>query len=165
MILISLCYALGLCHSFKSCALPPSLLFHALFPSPVHAHSVASIIFWRDNQKIAGPWEEILFNMHSLLISRPSSPMFPTRAASAPLSEPARAGDRHTVPARSPPAGIPSKATGLPGIMLATLGVSAAGRLGPNPYHPSLKVTNIPLDQTSTPLLWNTWSVVSYHCF
>ena len=34
LILISLCYVLGLCHSFKSCALPPSLLFHALFPEP-----------------------------------------------------------------------------------------------------------------------------------
>ena len=30
LILISLSYALALCHSFKSCALPPSLLFHAL---------------------------------------------------------------------------------------------------------------------------------------
>ena len=55
LILISLCYALVLCHSFKSCALPPSLLFHALFLSPVQAHSVASTIFWKENQKIAGP--------------------------------------------------------------------------------------------------------------
>ena len=57
LILISLCYALGLCHSFKSCALPPSPLFHAPFLSPVQVHNVASTIFWRDNQKIAGPWE------------------------------------------------------------------------------------------------------------
>ena len=57
LILISYCYALGLCHSFKSCVLPPSLLFHALFLNPVWAHNVASTIFWRDNQKIAGPWE------------------------------------------------------------------------------------------------------------
>ena len=35
LILIGLCYALGLCHSFKSCALPPSILLHALFLSPV----------------------------------------------------------------------------------------------------------------------------------
>ena len=49
LILIGLCYALVLCHSFKSCALPPSLLFHALFLSPVQAHSVASTIFWKDN--------------------------------------------------------------------------------------------------------------------
>ena len=34
LILIGLCYALELCHSFKSCALPPSLLFHALFLIP-----------------------------------------------------------------------------------------------------------------------------------
>ena len=35
----------------------PSLLFHALFLSSVWAHNVASTIFWRDNQKITGPWE------------------------------------------------------------------------------------------------------------
>ena len=57
LILISLCYALGLCHSFKSCALPYFLLFHALFLSPFQAHSVSSTIFWRDTHKIAGPWE------------------------------------------------------------------------------------------------------------
>ena len=57
LILISLCYALVLCRSFRSCALPPSLLFHVLFLSPVQAHNVASMIFWRDNKKIAGPWE------------------------------------------------------------------------------------------------------------
>ena len=49
----------------------------------------------------------------------------------------------------------------LQGIIFATLGISPAGRLGPNPYHPSPKVTNIPLDQISTPLLWNIWSVAS----
>ena len=57
LIVTSLCYALELCHSFKSCALPPSLLFHALFLSPFQSHSVASTIYWRDNQKIGGPWE------------------------------------------------------------------------------------------------------------
>ena len=57
LILICLCCALGLCHSFKSCALPPSFLFHALFLSPFQSHSVASTIFWRDNQKIVGLWE------------------------------------------------------------------------------------------------------------
>ena len=46
--------------------------------------------------------------------------------------------------------------------MFATLGVSPAGRLGPNPYYPSAKVTNIPQEQISTPLLWNIWSVASY---
>ena len=90
--------------------------------------------------------------------------MFPTTCATtASLSEPARAGDRHTMPARSSSiGGIPSRAIGLPGIMFATLGVSAAGHLGPKPYHPSPKVINIPLDQISTPLLWNIWSVASY---
>ena len=72
------------------------------------------------------------------------------------------AGYRHTVPAGSPSVGIPSKAIGLPGIMFATLGVSPAVRLGPNPYHPSPKVTNITQDQISTPFLWNIWSVASY---
>ena len=66
------------------------------------------------------------------------------------------------MPARSPSVCIPSKAVGLPGIMFATLGVSPAGHLGLNPYHPFPKVTNIPLDQISTPLLWNIWSVASY---
>ena len=46
--------------------------------------------------------------------------------------------------------------------MFATLGVSPAGHLGPKPYHPSPKVTNILLDQISTPLLWNIWSFASY---
>ena len=50
--LIGLCYVLGLCHFLKSCALPPSLLSHALFVSPVWDHNVASTIFWQDNQKI-----------------------------------------------------------------------------------------------------------------
>ena len=88
--------------------------------------------------------------------------MFPTTCATASLSEPAKMGDRHTMPARNPSVGIPSNTVGLPGIMFATLRVSPAGRLGPNPYHPSPKVTNIPLDQISTPLLWNIWSVASY---
>ena len=57
LILIGLYYALVLCHSFKSCPLPTSLLFHALFMSSIQAHNVASTIFWRENQKIVGPWE------------------------------------------------------------------------------------------------------------
>lgn len=63
MILIGLHYTLVLCHSFKGCALPPSLLFHALFLSPIQTHKVASTIFWRDNQKIAGLGREILYNI------------------------------------------------------------------------------------------------------
>ena len=42
---------------FQKLCPTPSLLFHALFLSPVWAHNVASTIFWRDNQKIAGSWE------------------------------------------------------------------------------------------------------------
>ena len=57
--------------------------------------------------------------------------MFPTTCATtASLSEPARVGDRHTMPARSPSVRISLKAVGLPGIMFATLGVSPAGCLG-----------------------------------
>ena len=90
--------------------------------------------------------------------------MFPTTCATTTsLSDPTTADDRPTMPGRSPSVGgIPSRAIGLPGIMFATLGVSLAGHLGPNPYHPSPKVTNIPPDQISTPLLWNIWSVASY---
>ena len=98
------------------------------------------------------------------IISTPSSysglhpPCFTTCVKSAFLSEPARAGDRHTRPS----VGICSKAIGLPGTMFATLGVRPTGHLGPKPYQPSPKVINIPRDQISTPLLWNIWSVVSY---
>ena len=57
----------------------------------------------------------------------PSS-TFPTCATRASLNEPARVGDRHTMPARGPSVGgIPSRAVGLPGIMFATLGVSPGG--------------------------------------
>ena len=67
MILIDLHYTLVLCHSFKGCALPPSLLFHALFLSPIQTHKTASTIFWRDNQKISGLGREILYNISPLL--------------------------------------------------------------------------------------------------
>ena len=63
MILIGLHYTLVLCHSFKGCALPSSLLFHALFLIPIQTHKPASTIFWRDNQKIAGLGREILYNI------------------------------------------------------------------------------------------------------
>ena len=67
------------------------------------------------------------------------------------------------MPARSPSVGgIPSRATGLPGAMFATLGVSPAGCLGPNPYHPSPKAVTIPPNQISTSLLLNIGSVASY---
>jgi hypothetical protein len=44
------------------CPLPSC--FYALFLSPIRAHSVASTIFWRDNQKIAGLGREILYNIY-----------------------------------------------------------------------------------------------------
>ena len=66
------------------------------------------------------------------------------------------------MPTRSPSVGISSKAIRLTGVMFATLGVGPAGRLGPNPYDPSPKVTIIPKDQISSSLLWSIWSVASY---
>jgi len=86
-----------------------------------------------------------------------------TCAITASLREPTRVGEKHTMPARSPSVdGISSRAIGLPGTMFATLGVSPTGLLGPNPYYPSPKVTNITPDQISTQLLWTIWSVFSY---
>ena len=71
-------------------------------------------------------------------------PCFLQHAQQQHLSEPTRSGDRHTMPARTPSVGgIPSRAIGLLGVMFATLGVSPAGRLGPNPYHPSKVTTNL----------------------
>ena len=75
---------------------------------------------------------------------------------------PFRVGNKHTMPARNPSVGIPSKAVGFPGIMFATWGISPAGCLGPDPYNPSPKVINIPPDQIPTPLLWNIWPAASY---
>ena len=83
-------------------------------------------------RKFLAPGREILYDIQSLYIFRPLSSMFPTMCATtASLSEPAKVGDRHTMPARSPSAGILSRAIGLPVIMSETLGVSPAGRLDP----------------------------------
>ena len=41
----------------SSFVLTPSLLFHALFLSPIWTHNVAYTIFWGDKQKIVGLWE------------------------------------------------------------------------------------------------------------
>ena len=46
--------------------------------------------------------------------------------------------------------------------MFATLGLSPAESLGPNPCDPSPKVTDIHPDQIYIPLLYNIWSVASY---
>ena len=64
MILIGLHNGLVLCHSFKGCALPPSILFHALCLSPIQTHKVATTILWRDNQKITDLEREIFYNIH-----------------------------------------------------------------------------------------------------
>ena len=102
------------------------------------------------------------------IISKPSRysglhlPCFLQHVQQQHLSVNPLGGRQAHMPARRPSVGLPSKATGLPGITFATLGVSPAGHLGPNPHHPSPKVTNKSLDQTCTPLLWNIWSVASY---
>ena len=58
--------------------------------------------------------------------------MFPATCATTFLSEPARVGDSHIMPFRSQSeGGIPSRAIGLPGIMVVTLGVNPEGCLGP----------------------------------
>ena len=64
--------------------------------------------------------------------------MFPTTSVTTvPLSGPAQVGDRHTMPARSTSVGgVPSRATGLPGIMFATLGVKPCKLFGPKPLPP-----------------------------
>ena len=51
---------------FQRLCSSPSLLFHALCLSPIQTNKVASTIFWRDNQKIAGLGREILYNIQSL---------------------------------------------------------------------------------------------------
>ena len=80
--------------------------------------------------------------------------MFPTCVTTPSLSEPARVGDRHTVPARSPHAGgIPARAIGLPGTMFDILGVNPVGLLSSNSYHPSPKVSNINSVTQSCPTL------------
>ena len=91
--------------------------------------------------------------------------MFSTTCVTTePLTGPARVGDRHTKLARSPfVGGIPSRATGLPETMFATLRAGPAVHLDQSPYHPYPKATNISLDQISIPLLWNIWSVASYY--
>ena len=70
-----------------------------------------------------------------------------TCATTASLTGPAggEGGDTHIVPARSPSVGgIPSRAIGLPGIMVATLEVSPAGHLVPNLATLLLKLQTYP---------------------
>lgn len=83
-----------LCHSFKGCALPPSLLFHALFLSPIQTHKVASTIFWRDNQKIAGLGREILYNIQP---PNPTQYWSHWRSWGRPNSSPGVPGGHHAL--------------------------------------------------------------------
>ena len=92
LILIGLHYTLVLCHSFKGCALPLSLLFHALFLSPLQAYNVASTIFWRDNQKTAGLEREILCNIQPL---NPTQHWSHWRPWGCPNSSPGVPGGHH----------------------------------------------------------------------
>ena len=94
LILIGLHYTLVLCHSFKGCALPPSLLFHPLFLSPIQTHKVASTIFWRDNQKIAGLLMEILYNIQA---PNPAQYWLHWRPWGHPNSRPGVPGGHHVL--------------------------------------------------------------------
>ena len=42
---------------FQKLCPAPYPLVSCSFLSPIWAHNAASTIFWKDNQKIAGPWE------------------------------------------------------------------------------------------------------------
>ena len=81
-------------HSFKGCALPHPLLFHALFLSPIQAHKVASTIFWRNNQKIAGLGREILCNIQP---PNPTQHWSCWRPWGCPNSSPGVPGGHHTL--------------------------------------------------------------------
>ena len=121
-------------------AMPPSLLFHALFLSPQSC-------FY--NLLEGQPGNSWPLGGKYCIIANPSRysglhlPCFLQHVQyqhfSVNLLE---VGDRHTMTVRSPSVGaIPSRAIGLLGIVFATLGVSPAGPLGLNPDHPSPKVT------------------------
>ena len=153
LILTGLCYALGLRHSAKSHALSPLLLFHALFLSP---HLCLQCCLY--NLMGGQPENSWPLGGKYCVISNPSGhsglhlPCFLQHLQHQHLSV-KRLGWVTGTPTCSSVGGILSRETGLPGIMLATLGVSPAGCLGPNPYHPSPKVTNITPDQISIPFL------------
>ena len=64
-------FMLGLCpwavSFFQKLCLRPFPPVSCSFSEPfLQAYSVASTVFWRDNQKIAGSWEEVLYNIQSL---------------------------------------------------------------------------------------------------
>ena len=86
LILIGLCYAFGLCHFFKSCALPPSLLYYTLILSSARpTMQPYSLLEGQPGQLALG--REMLYNIQSLQIFRPSSSMFPTTRATTASSQ------------------------------------------------------------------------------
>ena len=91
--------------------------------------------------------------------------MFPTTyATSASLNEPSQVEDRHTMSARSPSVGISSKAIGLPGKTFALWELAPQAIWAQSLTALLLKLQTNPLDQISTPFLWNIWSVASSIC-
>ena len=142
------------------CFLPSCFMF--FFWAPYGATVLPLQTPGQTTRKQLALGREILYNINPSRLSALHLPCFLQYVQQQYLGEPAKVGNRPTMPARSPSVGIPSRAIVLPGIMFATLGVSPAGRLGPNPCHPSPKVTNKPLGQISTPLSWNIWSIASY---
>ena len=130
---------------FQKLCLPASLLFHVL-PEPCPGPQCWLCNFLEGQPESSWPLGE-----KYCITSNPSGYSglhllcFLQHVQHQHLSEPARVGDRHTTPAGSPSVGgISSRATGLPGTMFAILGVSPAGRLGPNPCTLLLKLQTNP---------------------
>ena len=114
------------------------------FLSPILTHNVASIIFWRDNQKIACPW-----GGECCIIATPSRysglhlPCFLQHVQQQHLSVNLVGWETGTQCLLQVHLLASLQGTGLQGTTFATLGVSPAGHLGQNPYRPSPKVKNI----------------------
>ena len=79
---------------FQSLCSDPSLLFHALFLSPIQTHKVASTIFWTDNQKIAGLGRQILYNIQP---PNPTQYWSHWRSWGRPNSSPGVPGGHHAL--------------------------------------------------------------------
>ena len=121
LILIGLCYALGLCHSFKSCALSPSLLFHTFSPDPCLGPQCCLY-----NLTEGQPENNWPLGRKYCMISNPSRysglhlPCFLQHVQQLHLSV-NPLGQVTGTPARSPSVGnSPSRATGLPEMVFAT---------------------------------------------
>ena len=156
---------LGYVNFFKSCALPPSLLFYALFLSPVWAHDVASTIFWRDNSENSWPLGE-----KYCIISSPSIysglhlPCFLQHVQQWHLSvNPLRweTGTQCLLEVHLLVVSLQGQ-LGFQGqcLPLWELALQAIWALTLTTL--ILKLQTYPLDQISTTLLWNIWSVAFY---